>query len=71
MDYLEEFPVLVTDGELHSDTAEGPATRAIVDYLTSSQEFDTLFPGFENEVHGVDVVTRDGRRVYCVYCVGE
>jgi lysine decarboxylase/arginine decarboxylase len=49
----------------------GPATQAIVDYLASSQEFDTLFPGFENEMHGVDVVTRDGRRVYYVYCVGE
>jgi lysine decarboxylase/arginine decarboxylase len=49
----------------------GPATRAIVDYLASSQEFDTLFPGFENEMHGVDVVTRDGRRVYYIYCVGE
>ncbi|WP_292521548.1 Orn/Lys/Arg decarboxylase N-terminal domain-containing protein [Methanoculleus sp.] len=48
-----------------------PATRAIVDYLTASQEFDTLFPGFENEVHGVDVVARDGRRVYYVYCVRE
>jgi arginine decarboxylase len=49
----------------------GAATRAIVDYLTASQEFDTLFPGFENEVHGVDVVTREGRRVYYVYCVSE
>ncbi len=49
----------------------GAATRAVVDYLTASQEFDTLFPGFENEVHGVDVVTREGRRVYYVYCVSE
>jgi len=48
-----------------------PATRAIVDYLVSLQEFDTFFPGFENEVHGVDVVTRDGQRVYYVYCVVE
>lgn len=71
MDYLEESPVLVTDDELHSDTAESPATRTIIDYLTSSQEFDTLFSGFENEVHGADVLTKDGRRVYYVYCVAE
>lgn len=49
----------------------GPATRGIVDYLVSLQEFDNLFPGFENEVHGTDVVMRDGRRVYYVYCVRE
>jgi lysine decarboxylase/arginine decarboxylase len=49
----------------------GPATRAIVDHLVSLQEFDTRFPGFENEVHGVDVVTREGRRVYYIYCVAE
>ncbi|MDN7013492.1 lysine decarboxylase [Methanoculleus sp. FWC-SCC3] len=49
-----------------------PATRAIVDYLVSLQDFDALFPGFENEVHGVDVVVaEDGRRVYYVYCVEE
>ncbi len=50
----------------------GAATRAIVDYLTASQEFDTLFPGFENEMHGVDVVVaEDGQRVYSIYCVSE
>ena len=47
----------------------GPATRAIVDYLVSLQEFDSRFPGFESEVHGADVVTKDGQRVYYVYCV--
>jgi lysine decarboxylase/arginine decarboxylase len=49
----------------------GQETRAVVDYLEILQEFDNLFPGFENEVHGVDVVTREGRRVYYVYCVKE
>lgn len=49
-----------------------PTTRAIVDYLVSLQDFDALFPGFENEVHGVDVVVaEDGQRVYYVYCVSE
>ncbi len=48
-----------------------PATRAIVDYLVSLQDFDTLFPGFESEVHGADVVVGDGQRVYYVYCVAE
>lgn len=49
----------------------GPETRAIVDYLGILQEFDTRFPGFESEVHGVDVVMEDGQRVYYVYCVAE
>lgn len=49
----------------------GPETRAIVDYLRSSEEFNALFPGFENEVHGVDVVEEDGRRIYYVYCIEE
>ncbi|NLM30488.1 MAG: lysine decarboxylase [Methanomicrobiales archaeon] len=49
----------------------GPATRAIIDLLLSLQEFDTLFPGFENEVHGVDVTGEDDRQVYSVYCVKE
>jgi len=46
----------------------GPTTRAVVDYLVSLEEFDSLFPGFENEVHGADIVAGDGRRVY-IYCV--
>ncbi|HQN91602.1 MAG TPA: aminotransferase class I/II-fold pyridoxal phosphate-dependent enzyme, partial [Methanoculleus sp.] len=33
MDYLEEFPVLFIDDELHSDTAEGRASREIVKEL--------------------------------------
>jgi len=48
-----------------------PGHAAIVDYLVSSQEFDTRFPGFENEVHGVDVVAEDGPRAYYIYCVAE
>ncbi len=49
----------------------GQETRAVVDYLEILQEFDAMFPGFESDVHGVDVVTREGRRVYYVYCVKE
>ena len=49
-----------------------PATRAIVDYLVCLQDFDTLFPGFESEVHGADVVVMEGgQRVYSIYCVAE
>ena len=47
----------------------GPATRAVVDYLVSLEGVDSLFPGFESEVHGADVVAGDGRRVYYIYCV--
>jgi len=49
----------------------GQETRAVVDYLEILQEFDAMFPGFESDVHGVDVATREGRLVYYVYCVSE
>ena len=40
MDYLEEFPVLFIDDELHSDTAEGRASREIVKEL-KREDFPT------------------------------
>ncbi len=66
--YPPGIPVIMPGG-----SGAPPATRAIVDYLTALQEFDSRFPGgFENEVHGgVDVVAEDGQRVYYIYCVAE
>ena len=45
------------------------ATRKIVDYLALCEEFDNRFPGFENEMHGVDVRDEGGRKAYYIYCV--
>lgn len=49
----------------------GPETRPIIDLLLSLQRFDDLFPGFENEVHGVDVVIEDDHGAYYIYCVED
>jgi len=43
----------------------GPKTQRILDYLAYCEDFDTRFPGFENEVHGVMV--ENGK--YYIYCI--
>lgn len=43
----------------------GPKTQRIIDYLAYSEDFDSRFPGFENEVHGV--MKENGR--YYIYCI--
>jgi lysine decarboxylase/arginine decarboxylase len=48
-----------------------PETRKIVDYLALCEEFDNRFPGFENEMHGVEVRVERGRRSYRIYCLAE
>jgi lysine decarboxylase/arginine decarboxylase len=45
------------------------ATKRIVDYLALCEEFDNRFPGFENEMHGVDIKEEDGRKTYYIYCI--
>lgn len=46
--------------------------RALVDYLLALQAFDSHFPGFEHETHGI-VIEReaDGKLVYMTYCLKE
>ena len=43
----------------------GPADGPLLGYLNALQEFDRLFPGFEHDNHGVEVI--DG--VYHLYCI--
>jgi arginine decarboxylase len=47
-------------------------TKRIVEYMKLCEEFDSAYPGFENEIHGV-VLSRDekGRLRYRVDCVIE
>ncbi len=46
-------------------------TKSIQDYLLYAREFDTKFPGFETDIHGLRFEpTPDGRR-YLVDCVKE
>ncbi len=46
--------------------------RAILDYLLALQAFDSHFPGFEHDTHGIEI-QRDaqGKPVYMVYCLKE
>ena len=44
-----------------------PATRSILDYLSFARTFDKAFPGFDIDVHGLQV---EGER-YCVDCLIE
>jgi len=44
--------------------------RAVVDYLLALQKFDSYFPGFEHETHGVEIEREaDGKLVYMTYCL--
>ncbi|MFD2643591.1 Orn/Lys/Arg decarboxylase N-terminal domain-containing protein [Pseudomonas japonica] len=47
------------------------ATRSILDYLAFARAFDTGFPGFVADVHGLQHEERDGARLYTVDCVKE
>ena len=48
------------------------ATKSIQDYLLYAREFDTKFPGFETDIHGLrfEPVEGGGRR-YLVDCLAE
>lgn len=48
-----------------------PATRSILQYLEWAQDFDDRFPGFENDIHGVRIVTEKRGRRYLLECVKE
>ena len=47
----------------------GAADSPMIRYLSMCEEFDNRFPGFETEIHGVNVETENGRRVYEVDCI--
>ena len=45
------------------------SSQIVIDYLKMLERFDNTFPGFENEVHGVDVKMIRGKRHYFVNCL--
>jgi arginine decarboxylase len=48
------------------------ATKSIQDYLLYAREFDTKFPGFETDIHGLRFEPAEGGgRRYLVDCVAE
>jgi arginine decarboxylase len=45
------------------------ATKSIQDYLLYAREFDSKFPGFETDIHGLRFEPTQGGRRYLVDCV--
>jgi lysine decarboxylase/arginine decarboxylase len=45
--------------------------RDIIDFLLLYEDFDTTFPGFETEIHGVIRDPGDDRKVYSILCLKE
>jgi arginine decarboxylase len=47
------------------------ATRSVQDYLLDAREFDSKFPGFETDIHGLRFDASGGKRRYLIDCVLE
>jgi arginine decarboxylase len=64
--YPPGIPIMMPGEKVSEDK------RAVVDYLLALQTFDTQFPGFEHDTHGIEI-ERDagGNAVYMVYCLKE
>ncbi len=61
--YPPGIPVIMPGEKLTS------ATKSIQDYLLYAREFDTKFPGFETDIHGLRFEPAAGGRRYLVDCV--
>jgi arginine decarboxylase len=48
-----------------------PESRAILDYLRFTREFDRQFPGFETEIHGLRIEGSGAAKRYMIDCVAE
>ena len=69
VDMLSPYPPgipLVMPGERITDQHQD-----LIKYLLMLERFDNLFPGFENDVHGVNIRIAHGKRKYFVPCVIE
>lgn len=55
---------MIMPGEAFSES-----TVKILDFLKSRRQFDSRFPGFEVEIHGLVVRVDDGKRHYEIDCV--
>ncbi len=54
---------LIMPGERFTES-----TRSILDYLAFAQSFERNFPGFDSDVHGLQVREVDGQKRYTVEC---
>ncbi|MCG8907597.1 arginine/lysine/ornithine decarboxylase [Pseudomonas sp. DP-17] len=54
---------LIMPGERFTES-----TRSILDYLAFAQSFERNFPGFDSDVHGLQIREVDGEKRYTVEC---
>jgi arginine decarboxylase len=64
--YPPGIPVIMPGEELSADA------KPIQDYLLNARAFDTLFPGFETDIHGLRFEPKpDGTRRYLLDCIKQ
>lgn len=63
--YPPGIPVVMPGEKITADC------QVIIDYLAMLERFDNHFPGFENEVHGVEIKIVNGKRKYFVNCISN
>jgi arginine decarboxylase len=62
--YPPGIPIMMPGEKVSKDK------RAVVDYLLALQNFDSQFPGFEHDTHGVEIERDpDGQPIYMTYCL--
>ena len=61
--YPPGIPVMM-GGEIMNEKAE-----PIFDYLMARQDFENIFPGYESDIHGVERISREGKKYFKIMCV--
>lgn len=61
--YPPGIPVIM-GGEIFNEKAQ-----PVFDYLKARQDFETVFPGYESDIHGVERIERDGKKFFKTMCL--
>ncbi len=64
--YPPGIPVIVP-----GERFDNPSGRAVIDYLKVFEQWERQFPGFENEVQGVERTMLGGQVAYTLFCLRE
>lgn len=64
--YPPGIPVIVP-----GERFDNPSGRAVIEYLKVFEQWEREFPGFENEVQGVERTAVDGQITYAMFCLRE
>ncbi|MCB1111582.1 MAG: hypothetical protein H7A37_04025 [Chlamydiales bacterium] len=61
--YPPGIPIMM-GGEAMNEKA-----RSIFDYLRLRQDFENVFPGYESDIHGVERVSKEGKKYFRTLCI--